>query len=485
MKKFFNAMSDRTSRDLDRIGSKGLTRLQQAADDNDSDRLRLLIKRKADLNETGLCGETALHRAVRHNNYNAARILIEAGADVNLPDALGQTPLHHATLHGSTMLVARLIEAGADVTIADLEGRTAMHMVPRGYEEIFTTLVAQGGDVNALDKQGHPPLNYHLRHDRLVRELLRLGADPNLSTTQPSPLVTTLSLPLLATHPTIVQHMLASGGDVNARSTATGEPLIHLAARSGQSALLVEAFARKADVRATDPSGMTVAHALAQLPQPDLMRLALLRAPELATTAARDGSTPLHFVLQHLTQTALRGTDTHVATLVQLAQLLIEYGADPSTALPNGTTLMHEATTRNLPAFIDFLAKHKANIDQRDQQGNAPLHIAITARNIELLDRLLDHGADPDLTDARGWTALDRLAEKKDRDSPVVQRLIVAGGQYNKQLPLYPDLIRPRKGSTPVPANDSAPAKPVREQEPRDSVISPVKKVIKRQPPQN
>ena len=477
-------MSDRTSRDLDRIGSKGLTRLQQAADDNDSDRLRLLIKRKADINETGLCGETALHRAVRNNHYNAARLLIEAGADVNLPDSQGQTPLHHAVLLGSTMITARLIEAGADVTAADHEGRTAMHMVPRGYEETLVTLAAQGGDVNALDKQGHPPLNYHLRHDRLVRELLRLGADPNLSAGQPSPLVTTLSLPLLATHPTVVQHMMANGGDVNARSTATGEPLIHLAARSGQSAVLVEAFARKADVRITDNAGMTVAHALAQLPQPDLMRLALLRAPELAKIAARDGSTPLHFILLHLTQTPLRGTETHVATLVQLAQLLIEYGADPSTALPNGTTLLHEATTRNLPGFIDFLAKNKANLDHRDHQGNAPLNIAITSRNIELLDRLLDHGADPDLTDARGWTALDRLAEKKDRDSPVVQRLIVAGGQYNKQLPLYPDLIRPRKGSTPTPANDTAPKAP-REPEARESIVSPVKKVIKRQPPQN
>lgn len=484
MKKFFNAMSDRTSRDLDRIGSNGLTRLQQAADEGDCDRLRLLIKRKADINETGLCGETALHRAVRHNNYNAARILIEAGADVNLPDSQGQTPLQHAVLHGSTMIVNRLIEAGADVTVADLEGRTAMHMVPRGYEEIFAALVAQGGDVNALDKQGHPPLNYHLRHDRLVRELLRLGADPNLSTTQPSPLVTTLSLPLLATHPAVVQHMLASGGDVNARSTATGEPLIHLAARSGQSALLVDAFARKADVRATDPAGQTVAHALAQLPQPDLMRLVLLRAPELAKTPARDGHTPLHFILQHLTQTPLRGAETHVATLVQIAQLLIEYGADPSSTLPSGTTLLHEAAARNLTGFIDFLAKHKANFDARDQQGNAALNIAITARNIELLDRLLDHGADPDLTDARGWTVLDRLAEKKDRDSPVVQRLIVAGGQYNKQLPLYPDLIRPRKGSTPAPANDTTPT-PLSQQPPRNSVVSPVKKVIKRQPPTN
>lgn len=479
MKKFFNAMSDRTSRDLDRIGGKGLTRLQQAADENDTDRIRLLLKRKADINETGLCGESALHRAARLNNYSAARLLIESGADINLTDGQGQTALHNAVLQGNTMIATRLLEAGADVTVADHEGRTAMHMVPRGYEEIFAQLVAQGGDVNALDKQGHPPLNYHLRHDRLVSALINLRADPNLSTTQPSPLVTALSLPLLATHPSVIRNLLAGGGDVNARSTSTREPLIHLAARSGQSALLVEALARKADVSATDPAGMTIAHALAQLPQPDMMRLVLLRAPDLARARAHDGTTPLHHVLNHLTQTPLRGTETHVATLLQLAQLLIEYGADPSIATANGTTLLHEAATRNLTGFVEFLAKHKANFDLRDHQGNAPLNIAISARNVELVDQLLDHGADPDLTDARGWTVLDRLAEKKDRESPIVQRLIVAGGQYNKQLPLYPDLIRPRNGTTPAPANDTTPVVK------REDVISPAKKVIKRQPPQN
>src|SRR5690606_10285643 len=64
--------------------------------------------------------------------------------------------------------------------------------------------------------------------------------------------------------------------------------------------------------------------------------------------------------------------------------------------------------------------------------------------NLEMIDLLLDLGADPDLTDARGWTVLDRLAEKNDRDSPVVQRLIVGGAQYQKQLPLNPELMRPR-----------------------------------------
>lgn len=490
MKKFFNAMSDRTSRDLDRISSNGLTRLQQAADEDDTDRIRLLVKRKADINETGLCGETALHRAVRGNNYNAARVLIELGADINLPDASGQTPLHLAVISANASTVSRLIEAGADIMATDHEGRTALHMVPNGYDEFVGMLAAQGADVNAADKQGHPPLNYHLRSPRIVQALLARGANANFSNGQPSPLVTALSIDLHTSHPAVVQQLIAAGGDVNARSTA-GEPLLHLAARAGQGALFVDATAHKADPRALDANGMTVAHALAQLPQPDLLRLVLLRAPELAHTPARSGVTPLHIVLDHLVRTPTRGTDTHVTTLVEMARLLLEYGADPNVATADGTTLLHEATARNLPALIDTLAKHKVDFNLRDNKGNAALHTAIAARNIELLDRLLDHGADPDLSDDRGWTVLDRLAEKKDRESPVVQRLIVAGGQYNKQLPLYPDLIRPRKNVGRAEAANDAHPHPARErkttpredEQPRQANATPVKKIIKRQPP--
>lgn len=484
VKRFFNALSDRTSRDLDRINGKGLTRLQQAADDNDTDRIHLLIRRKADVNETGLCGESALHRAVRQKHYNSARLLVELGADVNLPDASGKTALHHAVASGHLSTINRLLEAGADVSVADHEGRTPLHLIPAGHEEFVLLLRARGADVNAPDKKGYAPLNYNLHNPRIVHALLACGANPNYSNPQPSPLVTALSLGLHATHTQVVQHLIDHGGDINARSATTQEPLIHLAARSGQKGLLLDALLRKADVYALDPHGMSIVHAMTQLPQPDLLRMVLLRAPDLASLRARAGATPLHIVLDHLARAPSRGTETHVATLIQLTRLLVTSGADPNITMADGTTLLHEAAARNLPELIDFLVGHKANLNARDAQGNAPLHVAIDARNLEMLDRLLDHGADPDLVDARGWTLLDRLAERKDRDSPVVQRLIVAGGQYNKQLPLYPDMIRPRKDAPRLPAGDT-PDRPTHRLPPADdnSAPAPVKKIIKRLPP--
>ncbi len=473
MKKFFNAMSDRTTRDPDRIGGKGLTRLQEAVDDNDLDRVRLLLKRKADINEAGLCGETPLHRAVRQNHPVIARILIEAGADVGLTDAKGRTPLHLAVLHGNATLIMRLLEAGADIRATDERGRTVMHMVPKRCEELFGILKHAGADPNTPDHEGNPPLVYHLDNERHAIALLKAGAKPDSSSQHTPPFTQLLRAAPIDWHPQLILHMLHNGANPDTRNAA-GLALVHLTVQTHQPRLLHEAALRKADLTARAPNGYTLAHFLAEHPQPDVLRFVLAHHPQLATAPAHNGMTPLDIVLQSLSKTPINADEKHVDTLVQSAKQLIEKGADATTATLEGVTLMHEAVGRHLYDFIHFLATHKADINRRAANGVAPLHIAIHLRHLELLDLLLDLGAEPDLTDARGWTVLDRLAEKKDRDSPIVQRLIVAGGQYNKQLPLYPDMIRPRTG---------APAK--QDIKPLAPDVSHPPRLIKKPPPKN
>lgn len=463
MKKFFNSVSDRTTRDLDRVRDSGLTRLQEAVDDDDRKRLVALLKRGASINETGLCGQTPLHRAIALDRYGCALSLIEHGADVNFPDHNGHTPLHFAVLQGDVLLVNRLLEHGADPLARDHEGRTPMHLIPQHRDEMAGLLQRHGGDVNMRDNQGRTPLHFHLRHDRVAQALLALGADPNIAGDMPSPFAVALSVPLVGSNPAVLAAMLARGADLDTPAT-NGERLLHLAARLGQRALLFSALGR-ADATLRDNDGNTAMHALMKLPQPELARALLARAPELAATPNNAGVTPLQLLLEDLASTPERGAETHLSTLLHMAQILIEGGADPSTQNSQGATLLHEAVRRRQLGLVDFLAAHKANFNARDKQGLAPLQHAINAKNVEFTDRLLDHGADPDLTDERGWTVLDRLAERKDRESPIVQRLIVAGGQYVKQLPLYPDLMRPRDKTPPrgkaLPAapaaNDSEP----------------------------
>jgi ankyrin repeat protein len=470
MKKFFNALSDHIVGDVDRIGRRGLTRLQEAVVDNDLSRVQALIKLKADVNDPGLNGEPPLHRALSLNRVSIATQLVNAGADVNLPDSGGQLPLHRAVLQGSLVMVQRLIDAGADVRMPDREGRTALHLVPNGQDEILFTLIQHGADPDAMDVRGLRPLHYHLRDHRLAARLLALGANPNAAGRNLSPFAVALALNLAAAQPQTVLAMLQKGADIDTPDK-DGQRLIHHAARTGADDLFHVALGR-ADLTLADKEGDTALHALVARPRPDNLQHLLARAPDLADRKNAAGFTPLQLMLNDLAITAQRGAETHVSTLVDACRVLIAGGADANQSAPNcGHTLAHEAVLRGLPALIDFFRAHRGDLDARDHKGKAALHLAVEARRLDFVDRLLDLGADPDLTDDLGWTLLDRLAERGERDSPVVQRLIVAGGQYNKQLPLYPELMRPRRDKT---ASTGAPVPPK---------AATAKPVIRRQPP--
>ena len=97
VKKFFNDIANRLSRDPNKItGRYNLTLLQQAIDGGDLFKLDALIARGADVNYRGHHTLPPLHFACASYRAEMAAHLIEAGADVNLPDADGLTPLHHA-----------------------------------------------------------------------------------------------------------------------------------------------------------------------------------------------------------------------------------------------------------------------------------------------------------------------------------------------------------------------------------------------------
>ncbi len=137
---------------------------------------------------------------------------------------------------------------------------------------------------------------------------------------------------------------------------------------------------------------------------------------------------------------------------VKVVHALVGAGGNPNTVDMSGDALVHHAVRIGSPTLLEYLLKKGADPDTRDRRGRAALEYALHDGALRSLDILLDHNADPDLTDARGWTLLDRMAvEKSDRDSPTVQRLIVAGGQYAKQLPLQPRADPQEK--TPASAN--------------------------------
>jgi hypothetical protein len=116
------------------------------------------------------------------------------------------------------------------------------------------------------------------------------------------------------------------------------------------------------------------------------------------------------------------------AGAMRSAQVLIDKGADL-----NGThgrsPMVHVAVAADLPEAIALLVKKGADVNARAGWGNqpTPLMAAAGIGNLEIVNKLLEAGADPAAGDASGNTARDYAATHKKTE--VLERLKGYGGK--------------------------------------------------------
>ncbi|KAI5814471.1 ankyrin repeat-containing domain protein [Pyronema omphalodes] len=91
------------------------------------------------------------------------------------------------------------------------------------------------------------------------------------------------------------------------------------------------------------------------------------------------------------------------SNLPSIAQLLLSAGADPNTLAPDQpTTLIHRAAERNRVELVELLIEAGAEIDMKDGVGLAPLHYAVKGNAVDAMELLLEAGADIDQTSTFG-----------------------------------------------------------------------------------
>lgn len=444
--------------DPNKVDENGFTRLQRAIIRNDLASVVSLIKAGADVNYRGGMIFPPLHLALDKDRQAIALALVQAGADINLQDAQGRTPLHHCASQSQDNFIQTLLKLGAEPNVRDEDGRTPLHSLSTARPSLVDILVLYKADPNARDDAGNTPLHLFLDKPQVVDRLLRNGADPNIANNRgQSAFTQMIDEEKMQKYPQILQNMISSKANVDAVNPM-GETVLHLAARLEKHETF-NMVLHRCDLKISDKAGNTVAHVLARAVNVTMLGRVLQAAPELLAEKNHDGLTPLGELSQWANRNLFVGG---YETVEAAARIMLIHKADPNVQDRQGRTMLHFAARHGRTELAEYLLAKKADPDLRDAKGRAPLHEAIDKKNVEMIDRLLDLGADPDLTDDRGWTVLDRLAESGDRDSSVVQRLIVAGGQYQKQLPLNPELMRPKNDNNGIGKGLGAGAKVLR-----------------------
>jgi ankyrin repeat protein len=163
------------------------TRLVDAVQAGDRNLVKSLLAQKVDVNAAQGDGATALHWAAFNDDLETAQMLLAAGASVKAATRVGAiTPLFMAAKNGNAAMIGLLLKSGADPNSTDERGTTAlMTAAASGNAEAVEALIDHGAEVNAREgAHGQTALMFAAALNRAsaITVLLAHGADAGIAT---------------------------------------------------------------------------------------------------------------------------------------------------------------------------------------------------------------------------------------------------------------------------------------------------------------
>ncbi len=212
-------------------------------------------------------------------------------------------------------------------------------------------------------------------------------------------------------HVEAVKELIAKGADIHVRNSNACTPL-HLAALAGHAGIARVLLESGADIYAEADKRMTPFHIAAAHGQIDIMKL-LLTLDKTILHAQNIIGTALHLAVRYGHVEAIRvllenGLDIEAKTLENETSLHIAISNDlyeiTKTLLEHGANIddfvLHCAVKGNYPNAMRALLEDqrvKNKINEFNEEGDIPLHLAAYHGWIEVMEVLLQHKADPNI----------------------------------------------------------------------------------------
>jgi ankyrin repeat protein len=155
------------------------TKMVLAAEAGTIEEVLKFLKEGANPNAFGV-HTGALHSAALMGHKKVVKALLKYGANPNMPDQDKLYPLHLAAREGRTAICNLLLKAGADKAQQTISGVTALHLAAASnFAGLVVSLIKGGYDKDLKDADGNTPLLIAsaLGNVGVVKSLLKLGAD--------------------------------------------------------------------------------------------------------------------------------------------------------------------------------------------------------------------------------------------------------------------------------------------------------------------
>jgi len=214
------------------------------------------------------------------------------------------------------------------------------------------------------------------------------------------------------------QALLRAGANAKAASRYGITPLT-LAAQNGSASMLELLLKAGADAQSTLPEGETVLMTAARTGKADAIKALVAHGADVNARESWMGESALTWATAENHADAVRalvelGADVNLKSKVlQFPEFKWTTSGMVSTALPRGgwTPLMHAARQGALAAAKVLVAAPGIDLDITDPDGTTALVVAIINAHYDVAAAILEKGANPNIPDSTGTTALYALVD--------------------------------------------------------------------------
>jgi ankyrin repeat protein len=302
-------------------------------------------------------GQTALMWAVAECHLDVVRALIGAGSDVQARSSSGFSPILFAARQGSIEMTEVLLDAGADVNDADDSGVSVLLVATvRGHAPLAMYLLDRGADANT-NKMGFTPLHWASATVKIQEYAYNFGKKWNEWGVLGG---------IVTDRVALIKALLAHGADPNARITR--DPKSPNQCDAGCS---LPRFSNEGGGYGRPGSTpFLIAAANADV---ETMRLLLAQGADPVLTDHQNTSALMLAVGQPFEHAQ---DPIPQAVALEAVKLVLSLGVDVNSANTNyGDTALHLAAYEGYEQVVQLLIDSGANVNQRNKAGWTPLKV--------------------------------------------------------------------------------------------------------------
>ncbi|XP_060574718.1 uncharacterized protein LOC132732332 [Ruditapes philippinarum] len=315
---------------------------------------------------------------------------------------LNTTPkvLYHDSKSDVWDIDETLKQSGADINANTAKKDIACNFASGRNDDIVDTL----SKLSMSHVETFSVLQYasHLGCTNIVETLVSSGADINAQNSRKD---TALHLASIQGNARVAEILIKNGAELNILNE-TGQSAISLAVATKTNGCLNAFIRAGADLNFPDGSGSTALHCACLFKYEEKVK-ALIEAGANVNIANMSGSYPLHILLPYINEMLFEEEVVEYQDVNKIADLLIDAKTDIKLKAKHGITALHQAAM--MPGNIQLIEKLievGADVNEQNDEGETALHLACTSNEIRTIQVLTDAATDINIESKLGDSAL-------------------------------------------------------------------------------